>query len=376
MLSYKSTCFYILKGVIVMNKQEFLEQLRDLANIQGPPGQEMAVVQSLVNLLTPVSDKVEVDHMGNIYAYMTGSKPGPTMMVSAHSDEIGCVVRDIDERGFIRIERTGGMIESLLVGRKVNVNGHFGVVGVKAGHLQTAEERTRIPSIYELYIDVGAASKAEVHEMGIDIGDPITYISEIEQFTNQDLICGKAIDNRSCCILLVELFKALFAERNFSGTLVGVIAVQEEVGLRGAKVATYKVNPDFAIVLDTIPCADTPDSLNSGYPVGIGRGPVFPALAGGAVRGNIMSLQMKKLLISYAKQLDMPYQLAVMSGANTDIAAVHLEREGVLAGAITFARRYSHSPVEVAHLRDFELGFRLLKAVMTDADNWGDMGFI
>ncbi len=359
-----------------MEKQAFLAQLRDLANIQGTPGQEMNVVKALVDLLSPYADKMEVDHMGNIYAYLQGNKPGPTMMVSAHSDEIGCVVRDIDNNGFLRIERTGGVIESLLIGRKVNVNGHFGVVGVKAGHLQTPEERKRIPSIYELYVDVGASSKEEVLEMEIDIGDPITYISEIDQFTNQDLICGKAIDNRSCCVLLVQLFKDLFNEKDFAGTLVGVIATQEEVGLRGAKVATYKVNPDFALVLDTIPCADTPDSLNSGYPVGIGRGPVFPALAGGAVRGNLMSPQVKNLLIRYAKQLEIPYQLAVMSGATTDLAAVHLEREGILAGAITFARRYSHSPVEVADLRDFELGFTLLKKIVTDVDNWGDMSFI
>ncbi|WP_280771203.1 M42 family metallopeptidase [Salipaludibacillus daqingensis] len=359
-----------------MNKDEFLEELKDIAAIQGTPGQEMKVVRSLVEKISPYSDEVEIDHMGNIYATIHGSKPGPTMMVSAHSDEIGCVVRDIDDNGFLRIERTGGMIESLLIGRKVNVNGHFGVVGVKAGHLQTPEERKTIPSIYDLYVDVGATSKEEVHNMTIQIGDPISYISDIETFTNADLICGKSIDNRSCCVLLLQLFKELFTEKNFAGKLVGVIAVQEEVGLRGAKVATYKVNPDFALVLDTIPCADTPDSIGSGYPVGIGRGPVFPALAGGGVRGNIMSPQVKNLLIHYANELDVPYQMAVMTGATTDLAAVHLEREGVLAGAITFARRYSHSPVEVAHLRDFKQGFDLLKKMITDADNWGDLGFI
>jgi putative aminopeptidase len=359
-----------------MKKEVFIEELKKLASIQGTPGQEMNVVKTLVEWFSPFSDSIEVDHMGNIYATITGQKPGPTIMLSSHSDEIGCVVRDIDEKGFIRIERTGGVIESLLIGRKVNVNGHFGVIGVKAGHLQTPEERKRIPSIYELYVDVGASSKAEVLSMGIEIGDPITYISEIEHFSNPDLICGKAIDNRSCCVLMLHLFKELYQERNFAGTIVGVIAVQEEVGLRGAKVAAYKVNPDVAIVLDTIPCADTPDSLNSGYPIGIGKGVVFPALAGGSVRGNIMSPQMKKLLIRYANELNIPYQLAVMTGATTDVAAVHLEREGILAGAVTFARRYSHSPVEVAHVGDFELGYALLITILTDSENWGELSFI
>jgi putative aminopeptidase FrvX len=358
-----------------MFKETFYEQLKQLAAIQGSPGQEMEVVRTLVEWFTPYADKVEVDHMGNLYAYKQGNKPGKTVMVSAHSDEIGCVVRDIDERGFIRLERTGGMIEALMLGRKVNVKGHFGVIGVKAGHLQTPEERKKVPAMSELYVDVGAASKEEVDQMGIRIGDSITYVSELERFTNPDLICGKAIDNRSCCVLLLELFKSL-QDGDFNGTLVGVVAVQEEVGLRGAKVAAYKVNPDVALVLDTIPCADTPDSLGSGFPVGIGRGPVIPALAGGSVRGNIMAPQMKDLIIRFADQLRMPYQLAVMSGATTDVAAVHLEREGILGGAITFARRYSHSPVEVADLNDFEKGLALLDLMIRENDKWGDLSFI
>jgi putative aminopeptidase FrvX len=116
--------------------------------------------------------------------------------------------------------------------------------------------------------------------------------------------------------------------------------------------------------------------LGSGFPVGIGRGPVIPALAGGSVRGNIMAPQMKNLIIRYAEKLDIPYQMAVMTGATSDVAAVHLEREGILSGAITIARRYSHSPVEVADLNDFEKGLTLLKAIVEDMDNWGDMKFV
>ncbi|SET57731.1 endoglucanase [Oceanobacillus limi] len=357
-----------------MFKKRFLTNLKKFAAIQGTPGQEMKVVEELAKGFKPYADKVEVDKMGNIYAYLEGDKPGPKMMVSAHSDEIGCIVQDIDDNGFIRMEKTGGVLESLLVGRKVNVNGHFGVVGVKAGHLQTAEERKSQPAMRELYVDVGAASKHVVAGMGIKIGDPITYISEIEQFTNKDLICGKAIDNRSCCVLLIELLKSL-QDREFAGTLVAVVTVQEEVGLRGAKVATYKLDPDVAIVIDTIPCADTPDSKGT-LPVGIGKGPVIPALAGSSVRGNIMAPQIKNLITKYADRASIPYQLAVLPGASSDVSAVHLEREGVLAGAITFARRYSHSPVEVADLNDFEMGLNLLKNLIQDNENWGSMEFI
>jgi putative aminopeptidase FrvX len=353
-----------------MFKEHFFNSLREIAAIPGTPGREQQIVKRLSELITPYADKVEIDHMGNIYAVLKGQKSGPAVMVTAHSDEIGCMVSAIDEKGFLRMERTGGMLESLLVARKVNVNGHFGVVGVKAGHLQSAEEKTKIPKMESLYVDVGAASRDEVLAMGINIGDSITYISEMERFTNQDLICGKAIDNRSCCILLIELFKKL-QDKDFSGTLVGVITVQEEVGLRGATVAGYKINPDFAIVLDTIPCTDTPDGNH--YPIGIGKGPVLPLLSGGGARGNIMASQMKDLIISFANQLHIPYQLSVMPNGTTDLSSLHLVRDGILGGAITFPRRYSHSPIEMASLTDYENGFRLIEEMVRKSDHWESM---
>jgi putative aminopeptidase len=356
-----------------MFKDQFFNRLKELAAIPGSPGREHQIVKRIVELIKPFADQIEVDHMGNIYAILEGQKPGPTIMLSAHSDEIGCMVSAIDDKGFLRMERTGGMVESLLVARKVNVNGHFGVVGVKAGHLQTAEEKSKVPKLENLYVDIGAKSREEVLAMGVNIGDSITYISDLDRFTNQDLICGKAIDNRSCCVLLIELFKKL-QDKEFSGKLVGLIAVQEEVGLRGATVASYKVNPDYAIVLDTIACTDTPDGNH--YPIGIGKGPVLPLLSGGGARGNIMSQQMKDLIISFANKLTIPYQLSVMPNGTTDLSAIHLVQEGILGGAITFARRYSHSPIEVADLTDYESGFLLLEDMIRNSDNWGSLTFI
>jgi putative aminopeptidase len=356
-----------------MFKDQFFNRLKELAAIPGSPGREHQIVKRIVELIKPFADQIEVDHMGNIYAILEGQKPGPTIMLSAHSDEIGCMVSAIDDKGFLRMERTGGMVESLLVARKVNVNGHFGVVGVKAGHLQTAEEKSKVPKLENLYVDIGAKSREEVLAMGVNIGDSITYISDLDRFTNQDLICGKAIDNRSCCVLLIELFKKL-QDKEFSGKLVGLIAVQEEVGLRGATVASYKINPDYAIVLDTIACTDTPDGNH--YPIGIGKGPVLPLLSGGGARGNIMSQQMRDLIISFANKLTIPYQLSVMPNGTTDLSAIHLVQEGILGGAITFARRYSHSPIEVADLTDYESGFLLLEDMIRNSDNWGSLTFI
>ncbi|MGI2328212.1 M42 family metallopeptidase [Planococcus sp. YIM B11945] len=355
-----------------MFKEEFYKTLKKLAALPGGSGREHKVVKHMVELLEPYAE-VEVDHMGNVFAVLEGNQPGPTVMVSAHSDEIGCMVSAIDAKGFLRMERNGGMMDALLVGRKVEVNGHFGVIGVKAGHLQTQAEKTKVLPIEHLYVDVGAASRQEVLDMGIQIGDPITYISDLDRFTNKDLICGKAIDNRSSCAVLAQLFRSL-GDKEFAGTLVGLVAVQEEVGLRGAQVAGYKINPDYVLVLDTIACADTPDGNH--YPIAIGKGPVLPLLSGGGAMGNIMPLQMKNLITTYADRMNIPYQLSVMPKGTTDLSSIHLVREGILGAAILFPRRYSHSPVEMANLSDFENGFQLLEALIRANGSWGELSFI
>lgn len=327
----------------------------------------------MVELMKPLSDKLEVDHMGNIYAFKEGHKPGPTIMVSAHSDEIGMIVREIDEKGFIGMEKLGGVSDQILPARKVNVNGHLGVIGTKAGNFQYGGEGLDAVNIHELFIDVGAASYQEVLNMGINIGDPITWISGLERFTNSDIICGKAIDNRGCCALLIELLESL-KDGKFSGAVVAVVTVQEEVGLRGARVATYKINPDFAFVIDTIPINDTPHG--SGYPLEIGRGPVIAVMQGDMNTGIVMAQKMKDLISHYSKELKLPTQLSAMSGGTCEIAAVHLEREGIMAGSLSFPRRYAHTPVETASLNDFEIGLRLLEAMIKDNENWGSMSFI
>jgi len=327
----------------------------------------------MLELLELLVDKIEVDHMGNIYAYKTGKRSGPTIMVSAHSDEIGMIVRDIDQMGFIGVEKLGGVSDQILPARKVNVNGCLGVVGTQDGNFQYGGQGSPQVDIRELFIDVGAKSQQEVLNMGIDIGDPITWTSEIEGFTNSDIICGKAIDNRGCCALLLELMRSL-KDGEFNGTVVGVVTVQEEVGLRGAKVATYKVNPDYAFIIDTIPVNDTPHG--SGYPLKIGEGPVIAVMQGDITRGIVMARRMKDLILRYSEELAIPTQLSAMAGGTCEIAAVHLEREGILSGSLSFPRRYAHTPVEMANINDFEMGHRLIEGMIRDNKNWGSMSFV
>ncbi|MFW6115988.1 MAG: M42 family metallopeptidase, partial [Chloroflexota bacterium] len=329
-------------------KDELIQRTSELCRISGAPGFEQDVVSWLAEHFEPYTDEIEIDSMGNLYALRRGDRPGPTLMLSAHSDEIGGVVRAIEPDGFLRFNKLGGVLDALLPGRMVIVGDHFGVVGVKAGHAQTDEERARVLGYTKLYIDVGAETRAEVREMGIRIGDPVTYVSDVHRFTNPDRFCGKALDNRLGCVVLLALLRNLRGVEP-AGSLCAAVTVQEEVGLRGAQVAAYRVNPTCAVVLDTIPSNDTPDMGDDRtLPIGIGKGPALRLVS----RGDVMHHGMKRLLTETADVQGIPYQLVVHDRSTTDASAVHLQREGIPTGIITIPRRYSHTPVEVADVND------------------------
>ncbi|MFQ6112049.1 MAG: M42 family metallopeptidase, partial [Nitrospinota bacterium] len=238
-------------------KEELRRLLTDLTSLQGVGGQEGPVVRYLKDALSPLADRVEVDPSGNLYAFKKG-RSERTLLLIAHTDEIGCIVSGIDERGFIRFTRMGGVRDNWLPACRVSVGGVFGVVGVRPGHLMSEEEERKVLPTRELFIDVGANSREEVEALGIGIGSPITFESPLTSFHNPDLVCGKAIDDRLGCALVVLLLRELKGEQ-LPWSLCAAAAVQEEVGLRGARMAAERVKPECAIVLDTIAGGGTPD---------------------------------------------------------------------------------------------------------------------
>ena len=193
-------------------KEAIFALTAELAALDGPAGFEGPVVRRLVELLRPLADEITVDRFGNIIATRhgrDGAGHGPSLMISAHSDEIGGVVRAFEPDGMVRFERLGGVVETTLIGRRVRINGLRGVVGVRAGHVQSADERLKSPPLRDLYIDLGTDSAAATRALGIAVGDPIAYESETVRLANPDRISGKAIDNRIACALLVRLFARL-----------------------------------------------------------------------------------------------------------------------------------------------------------------------
>ncbi|MEE9612669.1 MAG: hypothetical protein V3W19_15565, partial [Desulfatiglandales bacterium] len=190
-------------------KEKLKGLLKELTQIPGVSGFEGDIGTYIKKAFSECADEVEVDSLGNVFVTRRGKYEHPSLMIAAHIDQIGGIVKGIEESGFLRLDRLAGVIPSLLLGRKVLVNGHFGVIGVKPAHLQSPEERSRVADIKELYVDVGALCAEEVSKMGIRVGDPISYISPIEEFTNSDRLCGGAIDDRLGCAVLLALFQKL-----------------------------------------------------------------------------------------------------------------------------------------------------------------------
>jgi putative aminopeptidase FrvX len=345
--------------------------LLPLLNLQGVSGREAPVIRYMEKTLGPLVDEIKIDPMGNIFTVKHGRSKGPKVMIAAHSDEIGLMVKSILPNGFIRFNTVGGTQSNLLPARIVDVAGHTGIIGVKAGHLATEKERLETKNPRDLYIDVGASSKQEVISMGINVGSPVTFVSE-PRFLKDNLIVSRALDNRAGCAVLIVLLEEL-KDANFKGQLHAVVTAQEEVGLRGAQVAAFKIDPNLAIALDTIPSGDTPDvDFYKELPVAIGKGPVFQ-VSSGADKGMFADTTVLSLLESAAKETNTNYQLASFTGGNTDATSIHLTRSGIPSAAVTIPRRYSHSPVELIDLNDAAGALQVLKtfiASMPETIQW------
>jgi endoglucanase len=363
------------------SKERIKESLRDLTSLVGVSGTEQEVVKYLKEKLTPYADKVEVDHNGNVIAIKYGVAQGPKLMISAHSDEVGFCVKNILPNGFIIFDKVGGVSDQLLLGRKVWITTKKipGIIGIKAGHMQTPEESRKVKTTRECYIDVGLSSRQEVENLGIRIGDSIVFQSDFMEMADENLISTKSIDNRIHCAILIELFKEIESVE-FKGTLYGVITVQEEVGLRGAVTAGNAIKPDYAIVLDTIPAGDTPDiDTEKSLPVYLGKGPACPIAdsVSGTMIFNHIHPKVREMIEEQAEKANISLQTLTLLGDfyTTDAASLALTNRGVPVGVVSTPRRYSHSPVELVNLNDAEGVLKIVKGIVLD-NGTKDLSFI
>lgn len=344
---------------------ELIETFERLVMAHGPPGLEDEVRDIIAREVIDLSDELSVDRMGNLIA-RRGSG-GPRVMLDAHMDEVGLVVKHIDDEGWVWFERQGGANERLLQGQRVTLltrSGKVpGVIGAKGRHLLSQEEVARTTPVEEMWIDVGAGSMEEVNDLGVRVGDLCTFEKRFQRLGKGDLVCATSVDDRAGCLVVLEAFRML---EDVDATVYAVFSVQEEVGCKGAKVAAFHIDPDIAFIVDTTYGLD-PATTTKETTLKIGMGPAVRAWE----RRYTVPRRIYDFIVSTAEAEGIAYQPEVAVRGATDASTIHLVRAGIPTGEILVARRYSHSPIEVASMGDIEGATRLLAAVVSRLDtNW------
>ena len=348
--------------------------LKDLALLPGLSGHEQPVAAYMKEHFCSCGLQVQIDTLGNCIATQPGTDPdAPRVMVFAHMDSLGFIVRYIEKDGFIRIERLGGIPEKVLPSTEIQIQTRSGkmvpgVIGVKAHHVTPPEEKYVVDKYTKLFVDIGASSREEVLSLGIDVGSPIVYKPKFQRMLGHRAYMSAA-DNRGGCTVLLELAHTL-TEHPRPSTVWLVGTVLEEYNLRGAMVASRTVKPDVAISLDSGGGADTPDLVGTGS-TGMGKGPVMTLYnfhGRGTLNGTIAHPAMVRLVEAAAKRTGLPLQRNAYLGVLTDLAYVQLEGTGVKCVDLGFPCRYTHSPCEAVDMKDLEQLSILVKDLVDHID--------
>lgn len=339
-----------------MTDQQLLMQLSDAIGVSGEEGPVRDVIWSHVR---KYADEAFTDTMGNLYVSRRQGRQGPVLMVSAHMDEVGFMIHHIESDGLLRFSPVGGLDPRILPGRAVVVGPKQipGVIGAPPIHLTTPGERKKALPMDQLYIDIGADDRAEAEKL-VKLGDRAVFATKSEPF-GDGLLKGKALDNRVGCALLV---RAMAMDCPFPVT--GVFTVQEEIGLRGAQVAAYRVEPAMALILEGTTCADTPGTEDHEQSTRLGDGPAITFMDASIIPNRVMV----EGLIEAAERAGVPWQWKRTTFGGTDGGAVHKEREGVPTAVLSVPCRYIHGPAAVMNLADFEAARRTVASFLAHLD--------
>ncbi|WP_041423881.1 M42 family metallopeptidase [Thermosediminibacter oceani] len=321
------------------------ELIKKLTETYGPSGEESKIREVIIDEIKDYVDEIRVDVLGNIIARKAGT--GEKMMLAAHMDEIGVIITNIDDKGFLRFSNIGGVSPFTLIGERVIFeNGTVGVFGME-----------KLDSIKDLkfnkmFIDIGARSKEEALKK-VRLGDKAVYYRSCDIIG--DCVTAKALDDRAGCAVLIRALQNL---KNPKFDTYFVFTVQEEVGLRGARTSAYGIEPDLAIAVDVTSTGDTPEAEKMA--VELGKGPAVKIMD----RSVICHPKIKEMLIETAEKNNIPYQLEVLEWGGTDTGAIHLTKAGVPSGCLSIPTRYIHTPSEVASIDDIEKATELLLRVL------------
>lgn len=327
--------------------------LHDLLITAAPSGYEEALQSKIKESIADYVDVIEIDTIGNAIAVKKGPEGSPKVMLSAHCDEIGFLISNIDDSGFLYVQEIGGIDTDLLPGRKVDIHTDKGtipgIIGKKAIHLTRGEEKKKL-EVSDIWIDIAANSKEEA-EKSVQIGDFITYAKDAVFYDN-GLVASPSTDNRIGVWVLVETAK-LLSDKALNCSVYFVSSCQEELGARGAKTAADAIRPDFGIAIDVTHATDYPtaDTKLTGN-IKLGKGPVI-------TMGPNINTTLGRQLKAAAQGLQVQYE-AIARPTGTDANVIQLSSCGVKTGLVSIPCRYMHTPYEMVSIQDAQQAAHLL----------------
>lgn len=336
-----------------------IELLSKLAGAFGVPSEEGEIARIMSDEFRRIGYKVQMDRMGNVIARSPKCGNNP-LMIGAHMDEIGLMVKFVNDQGFIRFVKLGGIDNRVLLNQRVVIQAEgkkiYGVIGNKPPHMQKAEEMKEAVDNKKLFIDIGAKNKKDALKMGIKIGQPICFDLDLKVL-NERVVTGKALDDRVGCYAIIE------AARKLKGKdIVFVGTAQEEVSTfgKGAAIAAYNLQPRAFIAVDTSIAGDHPEMSEDETLVHINKGPALVLVEAGG-HGNVADRKLRDDVLKIARGAKIACQIEVIEGGSTDAASVYNVRGGIPSIAIGVPSRYIHSNVSICGLDDIDATVKLVE---------------
>jgi endoglucanase len=323
------------------------ELTKRLTMAKSPSGRESEITQIILEELDGFIDGHRIDKLGNLIVWKNG-KSGKKVLLDAHMDEIGVVVTNIDDRGFLKIDRVGGVSPYTIYQSRLRFGEVVGIVGIEGETTEELQTNIQKMSFEKLFVDIGAKSKEEAEKL-CPIGTFGTYDSYF--YKQGNYMISKSMDDRIGCAVIIEVFKRTKEPKN---TIYGVFAVQEEVGLIGAHVAGYDIDPDVAIALDVTGVGDTPKGLKR-VPMELGKGACIKVKDMASISNRHIVDKLKEI----AQKYNILHQMEVLIFGGTDAAGYQATKSGIPSATISIPTRYIHTPSEMVYEPDVEATIEL-----------------
>lgn len=345
-----------------------LGMLKTLTEADGTCGNEKEVRKIMKEHIKDYVDEIYTDKLGSLIAKKSSDKNFPKIMIAGHMDEIGFMVTGIDENGFLSFQPLGGWSTNVMGAQRVTVTTSrgrkiIGIINSRPFFTLPIEQRSKLPDMKDMYIDIGVNCKGEAELLGIMPGDMVTPYFEFNAMANPNYLLAKAWDNRVGCAIAIDVMKSLKDEK-LPNELYSVGTVQEEVGCRGSKTSSYIVNPDIGFSIDVGVSSDTP-GVNKREVIGeLGKGPLINIYDGSMVGHS----DLRNFVIKVAHELDIPYQFSYIPFGGTDAGPMHVNLDGAPCLYLGIATRYIHSHAGIIHKDDYINTVKLLTEVIKRLD--------